>query len=369
MRSVAIGGEMLGLAFGAMGHHMPDERAQLNSGEAGHLGAGERGDFIVATYREIAAHFSLGGPNAARTKVKRAGWSAEPSNHPADPLHIRVPRDAWYQAPDTAHPRRADRPHITENGETSQQFDMSDLKDAKRPYLASGGEAPYQPDAPHITALEGHIASLQADLAAERARADRAEQARAAADTRVDATMARADAADADRRAAEARAERAEQGRDAERARADALRDRLTTMQEQLADAHAALQAAESADARAKQAEADRERAEAGWDAERGRAGALRAQIDELNAEMVAARAEAAAHAEAGRAEERQRADAINALLEATQEELAGQRELTDQTRADAERAHAEAEALRQAEDERRARGRWARLRVAWRGE
>jgi hypothetical protein len=285
-------GEMLGLAFGAMGHRMPDERAQLDSGEAGHLGPGERGDFILATYREIAAHFSLGGPNAARTKVKRAGWSAEPSNHPADPLHIRVPRDTWYQAADTAHPRRAERPHITENGETSQQFDMSDLK---RPYLVSSGEVPSQPDTPHITALEGHIASLQADLAAERARAGQAEQARAAADARVDATMARADAADADRRAAEARAERAEQGRDAERARADALRDRLTTMQEQLTDAHASLQAAESAGARAERAEQGKERAETSLAAERARADALRERIEALQAQLAAAEAEGTA--------------------------------------------------------------------------
>ena len=94
-----------------------------------------------------------------------------------------------------------------------------------------------------------------------------------------------------------------------------------------------------------------------------------RAQIDELNAEMAAARAEAAAHAEAAIAEERQRADAINALLEATQEELAGQRELTDQARADAEKTHAEAQALRQENTDRKARGLVARLRAAWRRE
>jgi hypothetical protein len=270
-----MGSEMLGLVFGAMGHCMADERAQLNSDEAGHLGTGERGDFILATYREIAAHFSLGGPNAARTKVKRAGWSAEPSNHPADPLHIRVPRDTWYQAADTSHPRRAERPHITENGETSQQFDTPDLK---RSHLASSEEVPSQPDTPHITALEGHIASLQADLAAERARADRAEQARAAADARVDATMARADAADADRRVAEARAERAEQGRDAERAQADVLRDRVEAREADLALSRAALDQtqAEARKARAevetlRQADAERkgrgrlERLRAAW--------------------------------------------------------------------------------------------------------
>jgi hypothetical protein len=318
---------MLGLAIGAMGHHMPDQRAHLNSGEAGHLGASERGDFILATYREIAAHFSLGGPNAARTKVKRAGWSAEPSNHPADPLHIRVPRDAWYQAANTAHPRRAERPHITKNSETSQQFDTPDLKDAKRPYLTSSGEALSQPDTPHITALKGVITSLQADLAAERARADQADQARAAADTRVDATMVRADAADADRRAAEARAERAEQGRDGERALADALRDRLNAMQEQLADAHAALQAAAAAEARTEQAERDRKRAEVGWDAERARADALRERIDG--------------------SERRDRAAAV----------------------AIADEAVKAAETLRQAEAERRARGLLARLRAAWRGD
>jgi hypothetical protein len=88
------------------------------------------------------------------------------------------------------------------------------------------------------------------------------------------------------------------------------------------------------------------------------------------DANARADRAEAATSAERTRAnDERSRADAINALLEATQEELAGQRELTDQARADAERAHAEAEALRQAEAARKARGLVARLRAAWQGE
>ncbi len=80
---------------------------------------------------------------------------------------------------------------------------------------------------------------------------------------------AAADAAVVDVRNERARAERAEQGRDSERTRVDVLRDRLTTMQAQLADAHAALQAAEAADARADRAEADR-------NAERERADALR---------------------------------------------------------------------------------------------
>ena len=52
-------------------------------------------EHVVATYREIAAHFALKGVAQARVKVKRAKWPAEPQNHPADPLRIRVPRDAW----------------------------------------------------------------------------------------------------------------------------------------------------------------------------------------------------------------------------------------------------------------------------------
>ena len=42
---------------------------------------------------------------------------------------------------------------------------------------------------------------------------------------------------------------------------------------------------------------------------------------------------------------------------------------MTDQARVDAEKAHAEVEAGRQAEAERKARGLVARLKAAWRGE
>ena len=358
-----IDGEMRGLAFDEMEHRMPDEVGQLNGGDGGHPDADERGDFVLATYREIAARFSLGGPNAARTKVKRAGWVAEPSNHPADPLHIRVPRDAWYQAANTAHLRQAERTHVAANGEaSSQQLAMPYLKE--RPNLALGEPPSRQPDTPYIRALEGHIASLQAYLAAERARADRAEQIREVADAHADAVMARADAADADRRAAEARAERAEQGRDAERARADAadtdrraaialadqsvallkgaearvaaerehadmLRDRLNAMQEQLADAHAVLQAAEATATRAQQAEAGRD--------------AARMRADRAEQEREADRA---------------RADGLQAKLDDMQERLTARQEVVDA-----------AEAIRNADDARLARSRWARLRAAWRGE
>ena len=67
-----------------------------------HISAESR-DHVLATYRQIADRFRLGGSNAARTKVKRAGWTSEPPNHPADPLRIRVPREVWEQATERPH--------------------------------------------------------------------------------------------------------------------------------------------------------------------------------------------------------------------------------------------------------------------------
>jgi hypothetical protein len=175
-----------------------------------------------------------------------------------------------------------------------------------------------------------------------------ASKERAAADAAAISTL-REQLAEANRRAhsdaaaiaeANARADRAEQGRDSERTRADALRDRLNAMQGQLADAHAALQKAETADARAERAERDKERAEEGRDAERVRADALRDRIGALQAQLVEVEAEGAA-----------------SDVQIT--------ELTAQLRQARQEAHAAAEA----DAARKGRGRWARLRAAWRGE
>ena len=165
-------------------------------------------------------------------------------------------------------------------------------------------------------------------MAMANTRAERAEAAR-------NEERARADAADTDRRAALARADQAERDRDQERERADDLHDRLIAMQEQLADAHAALQEAEEAGARDERDRADR--AEAATAAEYARADALRGRVNELQAGqelMMDMHARALAEAE---------------------EQLSRVREA--------------AEGLRQAEQERRARGLLARLRAAVRGK
>jgi len=163
------------------------------------------------------------------------------------------------------------------------------------------------------------------------------------------------------------RADRAEQGREGERARADALRDRLNAMQEQLADALAALQAAEAAGARADRAERDKERAEQIRDGEHARADAAAARADAADADRRAAQVRAdAAEGRAQRAEDR--TTELRDRLDATQAELAAARESEDRARAQAHAAQDEAAALRQAADVQRALGRWARLRLAWRG-
>jgi chromosome segregation ATPase len=218
-----------------------------------------------------------------------------------------------------------------------------------------------------IAALEDAVAGLREQLDVANARAERAEADRADERLRADAAIAgersRADAAlaVADRtltqladaqgritdlqrdldaaRAAQKAHETAEEGREGERARADALRDRLNAMQEQLADAHAALQAAESANARAVQAEQDKERAETAITGERQRADALRDRLDGMQHDLDAAR---------------ERMQFSQAAL--------------DQAQAEARKARDAAEALRQAEADRKARGVLARLRDAWRG-
>jgi hypothetical protein len=106
--------------------------------------------------------------------------------------------------------------------------------------------------------------------------------------------------------------------------------------------------------ARADAADADRRSAQS-----RADAAIARADSAEARADHERDRADA----------ERTQADALKGLLEATQQEIAQQRALTDQADDARQRAEDSAEALRQADEARKARGRWARLRAAWRGE
>jgi hypothetical protein len=112
----------------------------------------ETGDFVLVTYRQIAERFRLGSPKAARTKVKRAGWAHDPPNHPADPLHIRVPRGSWDQA----------------DGATSRR-----QREVQGPSMRDPG--PQEQETRDINGFEAVLNVLQEQLHRERSRADRSE--------------------------------------------------------------------------------------------------------------------------------------------------------------------------------------------------
>ena len=124
---------------------------------------------------------------------------------------------------------------------------------------------------------------------------------------------------------------------------------------------------------------------ETALEATTARVDALGGQIDALKGEIAAQAALIegfkgqrqgllAADARADRAEaavagERARADALRDQLGVAQEELRRAREAADQVRQHAREAEDAVQTLRQANAERNARGRWARLRAAWRRE
>jgi hypothetical protein len=107
----------------------------------------------------------------------------------------------------------------------------------------------------------------------------------------------------------------------------------------------------------------------------------LREQLDQANSRAVAAEARAdrsdqaitaersrADRAEAAGAGERARADQVRDRLDAAEAELREARAAADHARDQAHAAQDAAAAFRQAEAARQSRGRWTRLRLAWRG-
>ena len=316
------------------------------------------------TYAQIGERFSM-SPEAARQRARRLRWRTQPGNDGR--TLVLVPDSTAVQPRGRPPDRTTDQPTVQTPGQPSVFARLSGLLER---------------------------ANERADKAEARAEQERQGRERA---------EARADTADTDRRAAQARADQAEAGRDNERARADDLRDRLIAMQEQLADAHAALQAAEEAKARAGRAEQGRDqergradKAEAAIAAERARAGALRERIEALQEQLAVhqggvdatetiRQAEAMvdnlreAHSDevsalkaerhrlatqidgfAARADQAEaHTDSLRARVDVLQRER-------DTARAEAEEAAAE---LRRAEADRKARGLLARLRAAVRGQ
>ena len=139
----------------------------------GDLMDADQHDHVIATYREIAAHFRLKGPVQARVKAKRAGWPSEPQNHPADPLRIRVPRDVWNAGSrDNAVPV----PHLPRNPRNPPS-PIPDLKD-EIGGIIKGFETALETVRQQQAALQGQMDRERERADQERQRADRLERER-----------------------------------------------------------------------------------------------------------------------------------------------------------------------------------------------
>ena len=274
------------------------------------------------TYAQLAEQLHISG-DAARVLVRRRGWFRIIPNKRGQPTIVVVPTEdlAAEQEKRTAPPDVGGTSADSGSGNLASAFALLDralsrLIEAER----RADEASRRADD-----AEAKVAELRIELDAARAIAQEGQQA--------------AEVAGLQERLAVAlqRADRAEAVIAEERQQVDALRttiDELKAGQALMTDLHA------------------RE--------------LVVAQHDALAAQQAAAKAEA--RAEHGEKAERERADAINALLEATQKELAGQRTLTDAARQDAQAVQEWAAQLRQAEAARKARGRLRRAWDGWRG-
>ncbi|HZI77482.1 MAG TPA: hypothetical protein VFD73_26255 [Gemmatimonadales bacterium] len=188
------------------------------------------GGSVVATYREIADHFGLSNPEKGRQKATRAGWQAEPRNHPADPVRVRVPQEVW----DEASRSRERAARFRARG---QARGASLMREGERPQVAHEPSSRPEEILPLLRQLEAAHATLREQLARAEERAKRAEEERDAAQT---ATAKLRDEREAER-VARQRAE----------GEIDGLKLGLEHMQEALA--HARKEATETA-ARAEQA-------------------------------------------------------------------------------------------------------------------
>jgi hypothetical protein len=151
------------------------------------------------------------------------------------------------------------------------------------------------------------------------------------------------------------RADLAEAGRDGERARADALRDQITKLQAKIEDTERRLVTAGA------EAKAAHDRAL--MSGEQQSAAERRADAEKARADRVEARA---AH---------EREDLLDVEgrtrreLETVRERVAEAEAHQGRLRAQVDSARAELAEARRTEDERKGRGRWARLRAAWRDQ
>ena len=273
------------------------------------------------TYQQIGDRFGMNA-EAARGRVRRLGWRTQPGNDgrtlallPDDielhPGGVRTP-----DPDDIQVDVRADAERLAAAEARAERADERADETGRR---ADAALALVDRALAQLADAGERAGRLERDLAAALSAAEQAEAARDQAEQATTAERARADALRDRLNAQRVVAETTE-------AHTAALRDRLDAMQAQLTEAHAALQAAVETERRAGQAE------------------------QEI-------------------AGERTRADALRDRLDASQAQLGAAETAAELARRHAQEAQDAAEALRQADDARRALGRWARIRRAWRGE
>jgi hypothetical protein len=171
-----------------------ERRDHIAAESPDHISAESR-DHVLATYRQIADRFRLSSSNVARTKVKRAGWTWEPPNHPADPLRIRVPKEAWEQAAESSrhksHHRPPDRRDSKPRNPPSHGHDIRDINSFEMALKAL--QEQLERERGRAYASETRVRQLTAELDSARDRLTELREARAAADARTEAAEARVD--------------------------------------------------------------------------------------------------------------------------------------------------------------------------------
>ena len=311
------------------------------------------------TYAEIAAALHISG-DAARQLVRRRGWHRTTGNHPSAVAVISVPEEEL-----AAEAWREQRPTLPDESPPTPPYVSPTTPptppNADARAFQAALDAIREAHAGETTALQGRVEAAEKALHEERSRVDRMAQDLISATHELNTARQRAD--------------ELQRERDRTEDTATTLREQLERLEVEVADAGQHAERIE-ADRRAAEAklEAMREQLN-GLEPDHAAAAELRKQVETLHQDVAAAEAVAAesrANLDAARRQAREAQAAAEAAQHAqveTETEAANLRADIEAAQRLVTVAQERAEALTKAETDRKGRGRWARLRAAWRGD